>query len=386
MNPVIADFSNVRDLPTSTIPADPSGPQIKPGTALCLSGGGYRAMLFHVGALWRLNEAKILPQLRRVSGVSGGSITAAVLGIHWHQLRFTDEVAAGFEEHIVKPLRRLAATTIDLPAIFRGLLMPGSVGNHLAGYYRRHLFGTKTLQDFPDEPGPLFVINASNLQSGVLWRFTKPFVWDYRVGKVPNPQIEVATAVAASSAFPPPMSPMILKFKDGAFAPGTGKDLGRPPFTTKAFLTDGGVYDNLGLETAKDFETILVSDGGARMVAEKSPHTNWLGLARRVLDMIDNQVGALRRRWLIDAYKSGHAAGTYWGIGSQISSYGTPHTLPFSQELADHAAAFPTRLKALDAASQELLINWGYWICDAAIRKHVDPTLSPPTKFPYPRR
>ena len=46
--------------------------------ALCLSGGGYRAMLFHVGALWRLNELGLLPRLDRVSSVSGGSITAGV--------------------------------------------------------------------------------------------------------------------------------------------------------------------------------------------------------------------------------------------------------------------------------------------------------------------
>jgi NTE family protein len=44
------------------------GPE--PGTALCLSGGGYRAMLFHVGALWRLYEARLLPSLKRVSSVS----------------------------------------------------------------------------------------------------------------------------------------------------------------------------------------------------------------------------------------------------------------------------------------------------------------------------
>lgn len=48
--------------------------------ALCLSGGGPRAMVFHVGALWRLNEAGLLPRLDRVSSVSGGSITA---GTNW---------------------------------------------------------------------------------------------------------------------------------------------------------------------------------------------------------------------------------------------------------------------------------------------------------------
>jgi NTE family protein len=62
------------------------GPQ--PGIALCLSGGGYRAMLFHVGALWRLNDAGLLGKLDRISSVSGGSITARVLGLKWGQLAF----------------------------------------------------------------------------------------------------------------------------------------------------------------------------------------------------------------------------------------------------------------------------------------------------------
>ena len=51
--------------------------------ALCLSGGGYRAMLFHVGMLWRLNEVGLLSQMDRISSVSGGSIAAgaAVSGL-----------------------------------------------------------------------------------------------------------------------------------------------------------------------------------------------------------------------------------------------------------------------------------------------------------------
>ena len=38
-----------------------------PGMALCLSGGGYRAMLFHLGALWRLGDVGYLPKLDRIS-------------------------------------------------------------------------------------------------------------------------------------------------------------------------------------------------------------------------------------------------------------------------------------------------------------------------------
>ena len=58
-------------------PVDAAGSgQPRPGVALCLSGGGYRAMIFHLGVLWRLNEASLLPQLARISSVSGGRYLA----------------------------------------------------------------------------------------------------------------------------------------------------------------------------------------------------------------------------------------------------------------------------------------------------------------------
>jgi NTE family protein len=71
---------------------------------------------------------------------------------------------------------------------------------------------------------------------------------------------------AASSAFSPVFSPARLHVKDGDFEPGTGVDLQKPPYTED--ITDGGVYDNLGLETAwKNYGSILVSDGGGKMAS-----------------------------------------------------------------------------------------------------------------------
>ena len=61
---------------------------LEEGWALCLSGGGYRAMLFHLGTLWRLNELGYLAKLDRISSVSGGSITSGVLGASWASLDF----------------------------------------------------------------------------------------------------------------------------------------------------------------------------------------------------------------------------------------------------------------------------------------------------------
>jgi hypothetical protein len=57
--------------PITFIPPDAAEPGPQDGMGLCLSGGGFRAMLFHLGAIWRLNQAGMLPQLNRVSSVSG---------------------------------------------------------------------------------------------------------------------------------------------------------------------------------------------------------------------------------------------------------------------------------------------------------------------------
>ncbi len=50
--------------------------------ALCLSGGGFRASLFHLGVLRRLHECGLLKDVRVISAVSGGAITAALFQQH----------------------------------------------------------------------------------------------------------------------------------------------------------------------------------------------------------------------------------------------------------------------------------------------------------------
>lgn len=150
------------------------------------------------------------------------------------------------------------------------------------------------------------------------------------------------------------------------------------------------VYDNLGLETAwKRYDTILVSDGGAKMEAEEEPKTDALRHTYRVLSLIDNQVRSLRKRQLIDSYKAApqqavHRKGAYWGIRTDIAHYQLPATLPCPFERTLELSRIGTRLKRLDDPTQERLINWGYAVCDAALRKHVITALSMPQAFPYP--
>src|SRR5436305_4818602 len=89
--------------------------KLSEGIGLCLSGGGYRAMVFHIGALWRLNELGYLPKLARISSVSGGSITAATLGLNWSRLDFdATGVGKGFNGALVLPIRKMAGESIDV--------------------------------------------------------------------------------------------------------------------------------------------------------------------------------------------------------------------------------------------------------------------------------
>lgn len=361
------------------------GKQPEEGTALCLSGGGYRAMLFHAGVLWRLNELGFLPKLKRISSVSGGSITSGVLAMNWSNLGFNgDDIACRFEEQVALPVKKLAARTIDATSVITGALWVGSVGDKVADAYRNHLFGDATLQDIPDHPR--FVFNATNVQSGALWRFMKPYMRDYRVGEIKNPEIELAVAVAASSAFPPVLSPVELDLEPEDYTPDSGGDLTDELYRTQVVLTDGGVYDNLGLETAwKRYDTIFVSDAGGAFSGEPEPKRDWVRHSIRVLLLIDNQVRSLRRRQLVESYQAKIRQGAYWSIGHDLTNdFGTADALDCPFAMTDVLAKQATRLKKLDSVTQDRIINWGYAVCDAAVRKYYDAKFSPPVQFPYP--
>jgi NTE family protein len=222
------------------------------------------------------------------------------------------------------------------------------------------------------------------VQSGALWRFSRPYMGDWRVGRVKAPTVRLALAVAASSAFPPALSPLEIPLESVEADPGS--DLHREPYTSRAVLTDGGVYDNLGLETAwKRHRTVFVSDGGGQMAGEPEPHSDWARHAHRVLNLVDNQVRALRKRQVVGSFVDGSRRGTYWGIRSDAAKYPAAQALPCPHERTLRLAEVPTRLERLEPETQERLINWGYAVCDLALRSHHDTMLPAPAEFPYPR-
>ena len=370
------------------------------GPGLCLSGGGSRAMLFHAGALIRLNELGLLARLGRVSSVSGGSITAGVLATRWSQLHFdpTTGVAPDFSRIVVDPIRRFAGRNVDVMIGIKGTLLPGgNPASRLADVLDEALYDGKTLEDLPgsadrhDQPGtPRFVFNATNVQAGSLWRFSKSYTRDWRVGKVVDGRtFPVAMAVAASSAFPPFFSPLRLDLRPDDFVADTSDPgLGDPrPFQQGVLLADGGVYDNLGLEPViKRCRVVLVADGGGKLDDDATPATDWARQTLRVMKLIDNGVRNLRKRQVIDVAESPGRDGAYWGIRSAVAESPARGHLDCDPDATRRLAELPTRLAKVDRDRQNALLNWGYAMSDAAVRCwYADVAdADPPTGFPFP--
>jgi NTE family protein len=254
---------------------------VNPRIGLALSGGGSRAIAFHLGCLRALNRLGVLDRVAVLSTVSGGSVIGAYLHAHFyaHCGDF-----AGFEAKIrelltmglVAPMRRklfsrlgikvaAAVTTVGtvalVVALLRMLIKTASLvtPQSLSRYFERielrsplHRFASRTalleaalddllfngasLKDLPATPH--LVINATELRTGSAFRFGTMESGSWRWGKLHRNDAAVARAVAASAAYPlflPAFDETLAFEKDGALTMG------------RVILTDGGVYDNLGL-------------------------------------------------------------------------------------------------------------------------------------------
>ncbi|MEZ6071564.1 MAG: patatin-like phospholipase family protein [Pirellulales bacterium] len=223
---------------------------------LALSGGGFRATLYHLGVLRFLRDADILPRVSHITSVSGGSIMAAHLVMNWQRYTGTPEefdAAAGeLLDFIRMDVRNRIVRRVPLAFLAnnlrwlvrqgrsRQLTRPGLLESH----YEKYLYGDRCLYELPNIP-QLHML-ATNVNEGCLCSFTRRGILvqrrtpdgDTRFELVPSELATVPMAVAASSAFPGFFPPLELTAAD------VGADDSRfPPH----LFTDGGVYDNLGV-------------------------------------------------------------------------------------------------------------------------------------------
>ena len=349
------------------------------GIALCLSGGGFRAALFHAGAIRRLNELGVLSRVRTISSVSGGSIASGLLATVWTRLERVGDRFTNLESLFEQPLRAFCGSNIRNGPLLWGRLNPRnwprllssafSATDLLAVEYRR-LLGSVRLSALPDSPR--FVFCAANLQTGVSFELSARSIGDYALGYAEPGPLTLAEAVAASSSFPFAFPPLVRTMDVDAFSGGDPKAVAagfRPG--PRVALTDGGVYDNMGLEPAwKTHATVLVSDGGTPFEIQARTRTWLVPRLQRSFQVVANQALAVRKRWLISAYLRGVYGGAYWGLGTDPDEYRPPggaRPAGYSGRVIDRLRVVRTDLDRFSAAEQSVLMNQGWALAGAAL-------------------
>jgi NTE family protein len=336
---------------------------------LALSGGGFRATLFGLGSLWRLNETGLLGKLDYISSVSGGSILSGILARRWKELDFVNGRAGNFQQVMAEPVQDFCSRTIDVDAAIFGMLTPfKTAGEYLADRYDKELFHGTLLRDIPAaEPGrsPEFIFQATNLQTGCSFSFRQDRVTDAVLGVARKAEFTLADAVAASSAFPPIFSPVILQCAPSAWQLDDSSLL---EMHKRIVLADGGVSDSMGVEPlVEGVDILLASDAGIHLKIVPRPLEDDILQFRRIRDILTGQARALRKRWLTGELAAGRKQGAYWGIDSEISEFQATGALTVDNVKTARLHTLSTRTCRFDERDQGRLINWGYALAAAAL-------------------
>jgi NTE family protein len=245
-----------------------TGERTVPGShlvALAFSGGGTRAAALSYGVMQELRDTyidtpdgrvRLLDEVDTISGVSGGSFTAAYYGL------FGDRLFEDYEDVFLRRsvqgalLRRLFSPANWARSVFSGF----DRTEMAVEFYDRTVFERKTFADLASASGPFIEINATELRSGRRFSFTQS-MFDEVCSRVDD--LPVARAVTASSAVPILFPSVVLQNHGRECLASVAEDnsgyLRRPvgfhtdetpvPFL---HLVDGGISDNLGLKAIID--------------------------------------------------------------------------------------------------------------------------------------
>ncbi|WP_256939103.1 patatin-like phospholipase family protein [Acinetobacter harbinensis] len=342
--------------------------------ALALSGGGIRAMIFHLGVLKYLAEKNKLESIEHVSTVSGGSLIVGLIlknnGMVWPSSHvFLKEIIINVKQQLCsKSMMWGMARQLKNPKSFKFLL---SRSNLLAKTLYDEWGVDCSLSEIPDVP--MWHINGTTAETGKRFRFKKDDFGEYSLGYSKDTyKFPLAKAIAVSAAFPGGIGPLVINASEYKWYK---RPWGEPKTSSKEtildhsllHLYDGGVYDNLGLEPFFDMGTqekkddissetvIIVSDAGAslkqKFIFKKlSP---WR--LKHVTDIISDQSRALRVRSFINFSKNNPKKGFYIYIKES--------KIPKENENASFTQAFPTTLKKLNEKQFDMLLEHGYEAC-----------------------
>lgn len=368
------------------------------GQCLCLSGGGFRATLFHLGAVQRLNELGVLSRLSTVTSVSGGSIISGFLAARWERLALgANGVFTNLDDEIAKPVRDFCAKDLrtplvlgtrlnpfNLPALFRDWFSLSA--NFLAEAYEP-VFRC-LLTDLPD-PGktvPRFVFCATNVDTGACWHFhggPSGQMGDYYSGYCETRGVRLSDAVAASSAFPLAFSALRLRLptdckitridpwgEERSISLKRG-DQSRANAGDTILLTDGGVYDNLAVEPVWNrYSTMYVSDAGQPFHVAAETGQDVYHRLRRISAISMEQVAAVRRRWFVQDLVAKRRTGAAWALNSRLEDFPAPDRYGYDEECSRLLHAVRTDLNEFSEGEIACLENHGYSLADAAVRSY----------------
>jgi len=365
---------------------------------LALSGGGFRATVFHLGVLARLAEEDHLKDVALLSTVSGGSLC---IGLVYANSDFAWPSSNHLMDKVI-PRSREVLTTQDLQLglIWRTLRSPFSIfetrADDLSALLQKRWGITAGLRDVSKYPR--WMINATCYETGKNWRFERFRMGDYLFGYTYDTDVPLSDALAASAGFPGLIGPLVLdtgshswfQYADRSSAvkelADPDSDRGRkteptePAYTT-LHLWDGGVYDNLGLEGLHDFvegwrediDFLIVSDASGR----SKPETYRPGpraLLRIVTGIMMDQVRSLRSRAVLERLVNHEDRGGFLQIGNTceqvLEDAGRedeiarlcPHCL--TEKEAEVAANMDTVIRRLSESEFERLFRHGFEVAN----------------------
>jgi len=281
---------------------------------LALSGGGFRATLFHLGVIRYMRDAGALEMVSDIASVSGGSILAGHLVLNWDRYTGSDEEFAEAAAEVVRfvqfDVRNHIVRRLPLQLVVRWLaklsrwenqrLTPNAL---LEDYYKEFLYGDRRLFELPEKPG--LHILTTNVSDGVLSVFNREGLFierrdEERVGEhdrfqhIPGKMASIAKVVAASSAFPGFFPPVTITADDLGVREGN--------FPDESF-TDGGVYDNLGTRAfawlaehhGQPYDRVIVSDAGKPFQILGGETLGFVAQSIRASDILWDRVWQLER-------------------------------------------------------------------------------------------
>lgn len=348
-----------------------------PPIALALSGGGVRAMVFHLGVLKRLAEDGMLESVEHISSVSGGSLLTGMIFAHNNM---TWPTSKEYLEQVLPAIRKDLQSKHMLKAMFLELIKPKnwrfvvSRANLLARVLEKQFGIHQMLSEIPGSPK--WSINGTTAESGKRFRFKQKNMGDYVVGYADVISFPLSEAMAISAGFPGGIGPLVLETNKYVWKrrENWGDDISKSkviaPTFKKLHLYDGGVYDNLGLEPFFDpgcgirkeklsKETMIIaSDAGAPLKQGFNKSCfNVLRLKRIISDVIHDQARALRVRTFHNFIKRDKSQGHYFYIGESVSN-------PDFEKDAEFSRNFPTSLSNLGEHEFQSIFNHGYRVAD----------------------